>query len=183
MLLWWERDWSTNSLRRGRESWDCSAWRGGGSGGSYRCVQTADRRAKRRWNQTQCCSQCCPSDKARGNRPKLKHRKNPFKCTKICLTVRGVKPCKMLPREVVGSPILEILETQGDVALNNLLFRPLAFSGVVVSNTDASTLPSLVILWPVYNQKNSHCQHCPTKLCFYDKNMPQETFQSPAFLE
>ena len=62
-----------------------------------------------------------PSDRTRGNRHKLKHRKLPLSIRKHFFIVRVTKHWHRLPREVVASPSLEIFKSYLDMVLGNQL--------------------------------------------------------------
>jgi len=63
-----------------------------------------------------------PSDRTRGHGHKLRHRKVPLNIREHFLGVRVTECWKRLPREVVGSPSLEIFKSYLDMVLGNQLW-------------------------------------------------------------
>ena len=62
-----------------------------------------------------------PSDRAKGNGHKLKHRKFHLNTRKNLFTLRVTENWNRLPREVLESPSLEIFKTRLDKVLCSLL--------------------------------------------------------------
>jgi len=62
-----------------------------------------------------------PTDRSKGNRHKLKHRKFHLDTRKNFFTLRVTEHWNRLPREVVESPSLEIFKTHLDKVLCSLL--------------------------------------------------------------
>jgi len=71
-----------------------------------------------------------PSNRTRGNRHKLKHRKFHLTMRKNFFTLRVTEHWPRLPREVVESPSLEIFQTRLDAVLCSLLWVTLLQQGV-----------------------------------------------------
>jgi len=66
-----------------------------------------------------------PSNRTRGNRHKLKHRKFRLNMRKNFFPVRVTEHWNRLPREAVDSPSLEIFKTRLDKVLCSLLYMTL----------------------------------------------------------
>lgn len=62
-----------------------------------------------------------PSERTRGKKHKLKYRKSHLTIRKQFIIVRVVEVCHRLPTEAVESSPLEILRSQLDTVLSNLL--------------------------------------------------------------
>jgi len=62
-----------------------------------------------------------PSDRARGNGHKMKHRKFDLNMRKNFFILRVMEHWNRLPREIVESPSLEIFKTRLDNVLCSLL--------------------------------------------------------------
>lgn len=62
-----------------------------------------------------------PSDRTRGSEHKLKYRKLHLNIRKSSFTVRVTDYWHRLPREVMGSPFMEILKTQLHAVMSSLL--------------------------------------------------------------
>jgi len=70
-----------------------------------------------------------PSDRTRGNRHKLKHRKFRLNMRNNFFPLRVTEHWNRLPREVVESPSPEIFKIRPDVVLCNLLWVNLLRQG------------------------------------------------------
>jgi len=70
-----------------------------------------------------------PSDRTRGHGHKVRHRKVPLNIRERFLSVRVTECWNRLPREVVGSPSLEILKICLDMVLGNRLWVALLEQG------------------------------------------------------
>jgi len=79
-----------------------------------------------------------PSDRTRGKGHKLKQRKFQLNMRKNFFTLRVIEPWPRLPREVVESPSLEILQTRLDTVLCSLLWVTLLGQGVGLGDPQRS---------------------------------------------
>jgi len=70
-----------------------------------------------------------PSNRTRGNRHKLKHRKSQLNTRKNFFPLRVMEHWNRFPREVVESPSLEIFKTHLDKVLCSLLYVTLLRQG------------------------------------------------------
>jgi len=103
-------------VRKGRESWDCSAWRREGSGdliNKYLKGECQEDEAK--------LFSVVLSDRTRSNGHKLKHSRICLNIRKRCFTVRVTEHWHKLPSEVVEAPSLETFRSHPDTALGNWL--------------------------------------------------------------
>jgi len=107
-------------VRRGWESWGCSAWRREGSGGRPYCSlpvlkgaykKTGEGLFPRAW-----------SDRTRGNDFKLKEGRFRLDVRKKFFTVRVMRSWQRLPREAVAAPSLAVSKVRLDSALSNLIW-------------------------------------------------------------
>jgi len=70
-----------------------------------------------------------PSDRTKGNRHKMKHRKFHLNTRKNFFPLRVMDHWNRLPREVVESASLEIFKTRLDKVLCSLLWMTLLWQG------------------------------------------------------
>ena len=78
---------------------------------AYKCLQ-----GECQGDGARLCS-VVPSDRTRGNRHKLQHKKFLLNVGKNFFTLRVTEPWHRLPREAVGSPSLEAFSTHLDATL------------------------------------------------------------------
>jgi len=106
-------------VRKGWESWGCSAW------GRERCGESLEQLpepggACRKGGESIFSRTCC--DKTRSNGIKLWEGRFRLDIREKFLTMRVVKPWHRLPREVVDAPSLETFQARLDGALSNLVW-------------------------------------------------------------
>jgi len=92
-----KKRWSTCLMRRGWESWGCSAWRREGPRGSYKCLQILTRKG---------AVQMRPGffQWTKGHRHKLVERRVPLSTRKHFFCGWVTEHWYKLPKEVVDSP-------------------------------------------------------------------------------
>ena len=110
--------WSTSPMRKGRESWRCSAWRREGSRETLQQPSSTWRGPVGKMGRDFLRVAC--SDRMEGmalnwNRVDLDIRKKMF-------TVRMVRPWHRLPREAVAAPSVAVFKARLDGALSNLVW-------------------------------------------------------------
>jgi len=86
-----------------------------------------------------------PSNRTRGNRHKLKHRKFRLSMRKNFFPLSVTEHWNRLPREVVESPSLEIFKTRLGAVLCSLLLVTLLWQGVGLDDPQRS-LPTPKVL-------------------------------------
>ena len=104
-------------MRKGRESWGCSAWRrlGGDLIAAFQYLKGAYKKDRDRLFSRACCS------RTRGNGFKLKEGRFRLDRRKKFFTMRVVAHWNRLLREVVDAPSLETFKVRLDGALSNLI--------------------------------------------------------------
>ena len=105
-------------MRRGWESWGCSAWRREGCGETLNSPPVPEG-AYRKDGENIFGRDCC--DRTRSNGFKLTEGRFRLDIRKKIFALRVTKPGHKFPREVVGAPSLEMFQGRLDVALGNLI--------------------------------------------------------------
>ena len=113
-------------MRKGGESWDCSAWRREGSGGLTNVCKYLE--GGRKEDRARLFP-VVPSDGTRGHGHKLGHRRVPLNIRERFLGVRVMEHWDRLLGEVVGPPSSEILKVCLDMVLGNWLWVALLEQG------------------------------------------------------
>jgi len=139
---WW-RDWSTSHVRKGWESWVCSAWRRRGSDliNVHKYLKGGCKEDRTRLFSVVPCAW------TRDNGHKLKHRRFPLSIRKYFFTVWVTEHWQRLSREAVESPSLEIFRRSLDVVLDNPLWVSLLEQGFGPDDLPINQPCAFVLLW------------------------------------
>jgi len=107
-------------VRKGWESWGCSAWRRESCWGdliaAFLYLKGACKKDEDRLFSRACC------DRTRGNGFKLRGGRFRLDTRKKFFAVRVMRPWHRLPREAVAAPSLEVCKAGWDGALSNLVW-------------------------------------------------------------
>ena len=112
----WTEGWNTSPMKNGWETWDYSVWRREGSRETLLQLSVVKGGLLERWGQT-----FLEEPLTIGWGIKLKEDRFRLAICKKVFTMRVVKRCNRLPREVVKSLSLETFKVRLDTSLSNLI--------------------------------------------------------------
>ena len=112
----WSEGWNISPVRKGWESWGCSAWRREGCWEALEQPSSTYRKHGENIFSRACCN------RTRNNSFKLRESIFRLDIRKKFFTVRVMKHWNRLPREVVEAPSLETFKARLDGALSNLVY-------------------------------------------------------------
>ena len=117
----WSEGWYPSAVRKGWESWGCSAWRREGSRDGRLIAASQYLKGAYKKAGEGLFTRAC-SDRTRVNVFKLKKGRFALDTRKKFFTMRVVRPWHRLPREAVDSPSLAVFKASLDGALSNLVW-------------------------------------------------------------